>query len=108
MTTRWSSSCVRRHAVTGACNCGIAGAKSVTSEVMPEDNAYNRIIVNNSHAVMQPDGSCRIVIAHRDPGTPNWLNPLGHRQGVVFFRWLMPEQAPEPPTASLIKLTPSE
>ena len=81
--------------------------QSVTSDVMPEDNAYNRIIVNNSHAVMQPDGSCRIVIAHRDPGTPNWLNPLGHRQGVVFFRWLMPEQPPEPPTASLIRLNPA-
>jgi hypothetical protein len=82
--------------------------QSVSSEVMPEDNTYNRIIVNNSHAVMQPDGSCRVVIAHRDPGTPNWLNPLGHRQGVVFFRWLMPEQAPEAPTASLIKLAPRE
>jgi hypothetical protein len=81
--------------------------QSVTSDVMPEDDAYNRIILNNSHAVIQPDGSCRVVIAHRDPGTPNWLNPLGHRQGIVFFRWLMPESAPEPPTASLTKLSPS-
>ena len=78
--------------------------QSVTSDVMPEDNAYHRIIVNNSHAVMEPDGTCRIVIAHRDPRTPNWLNPLGHSQGVVFFRWLMPESVPEPPTASLMKL----
>jgi len=82
--------------------------QSVTSDVMPEDDTYHRIILNNSHAVMQPDGSCRLVIAHRDPGTPNWLNPLGHRQGVVFFRWLMPEEAPEPPTASLIKLQPRD
>jgi hypothetical protein len=80
--------------------------QSVTSDVMPEDDAYNRIILNNSHAVMQPDGSCRVVIAHRDPGTPNWLNPLGHRQGVIFFRWLMPESAPEAPTVSLIQLKP--
>ena len=79
--------------------------QSVSSEVMPEDDTYRRIIVNNSHAVMQPDGTCRIVIAHRDPGMPNWMNPLGHNQGVVFFRWLMPESEPEPPTASLIKLT---
>ena len=79
--------------------------QSVTSEVMPEDDAYHRIIVNNTHAVMQPDGTCRVVIAHRDPGLPNWLNPHGHNQGVVFFRWLMPEQAPEAPTASLVKLT---
>ena len=78
--------------------------QSVSSDVMPEDDTYRRIIVNNSHAVMQPDGTCRIVIAHRDPGTPNWLNPLGHEQGVVFFRWLMPADNPEPPTASLIKL----
>jgi hypothetical protein len=78
--------------------------QSVSSDVMPEDDVYNRIIVNNSHAVMEPDGSCRIVIAHRDPGAPNWLNPLGHREGVVFFRWLMPAAAPATPRASLVKL----
>jgi hypothetical protein len=78
--------------------------QSVTSDVMPEDDAYQRMIVNHAHAVMEPDGSCRIVVAHRDPGHPNWLNPNGHRQGVVFFRWLMPEAEPAAPTARLITL----
>jgi hypothetical protein len=78
--------------------------QSVTSDVMPDDDAYRRMIVNNSHAEMEPDGSCRIVVAHRDPGMPNWLSPFGHRQGVVFFRWLMPESEPAAPTAELIKL----
>ena len=79
--------------------------QSVTSEVMPEDDAYRRMIVNKAHAVAEPDGTYRIAVAHRDPGMPNWLNPFGHRQGVVFFRWLMPESEPLAATAQLIKLT---
>jgi Protein of unknown function (DUF1214) len=79
--------------------------QSVTSDVMPDDDNYHRIIINNSHANLDADGTCRITIAHRDPHAANWLSPLGHHEGVVFFRWLMPTQAPEPPTARLTKLS---
>ena len=41
-----------------------------------------RISLNRKQMKLQPDGSYRIVIAHRDPGVPNWLDtegrPFGH------------------------------
>ncbi len=40
---------------------------------------------------LEVDGTFRIVVAHRDPGTPNWLDASGHAEGSVVFRWLLAE-----------------
>jgi hypothetical protein len=34
------------------------------------------------------DGRVRFVIAHRDPGLPNWLDPMGNERGFMTLRWL--------------------
>jgi len=44
-------------------------------------------VVNNATAVPEPDGTVRIVVAHRDPGVPNWLDTGGHPEGSVALRW---------------------
>ncbi|CAB1367935.1 conserved protein of unknown function [Denitratisoma oestradiolicum] len=50
------------------------------------DYRYHRIHLNCKGAQYQPDGSVRIVVAHRDPGTPNWLTTAGHHEGTCLFR----------------------
>jgi hypothetical protein len=45
-----------------------------------------RIHVNTHDAQRNPDGSITIVIAHQDPGHPNWLTTAGHRLGTSLFR----------------------
>ena len=52
----------------------------------------------------EPDGSFKLVVAHRDPGMPNWLDTAGHREGVVFCRWLQSQELPEQPTSQVIRL----
>ena len=27
------------------------------------------------------------VISQRDPGRPNWIDPKGHEEGTLVFRW---------------------
>jgi hypothetical protein len=34
------------------------------------------------------DGKVRFVIAHGDPGVPNWLDPMGNERGFMTLRWL--------------------
>ena len=34
------------------------------------------------------DGKVRFVIAQRDPGVPNWLDPMGNERGFMTLRWL--------------------
>jgi hypothetical protein len=36
----------------------------------------------------ESDGKVRFVIAHRDPGVPNWLDPMGNDRGFMTLRWL--------------------
>jgi hypothetical protein len=62
------------------------------------DYRYFKIHVNSSTAVLEKDGSVRIIVAHRDPGLPNWLNTVGHEQGTMCWRWVRADSHPVPRT----------
>jgi hypothetical protein len=51
---------------------------------------------NDHQATASSDGKYRFVIAHRDPGVPNWLDPAGHREGMFFFRFQQAEDLVNP------------
>lgn len=68
------------------------------------DYRYEPVWINGGQAVTGPDGGYRLVVAHRDPGEPNWLSTAGHRQGVLWFRWFLPETTPERPATSVVRL----
>jgi hypothetical protein len=53
-----------------------------------------RSSLNQSQIQLEPDGGYRIVIAHKDPGVPNWLDCEGHHSGTIFWRFLLPESDP--------------
>lgn len=60
------------------------------------DYRYHRIHTNSALATPRPDGAFRLVVAHRDPGVPNWLTTVGHGFGTMCFRWVRPEVEPPP------------
>ncbi|MBX3273477.1 MAG: DUF1214 domain-containing protein [Sandaracinaceae bacterium] len=62
------------------------------------DYRYFRIHVSSKTATYRPDGSVRIVVAHEDPGVPNWIQTVGHARGTMCFRWVRAEQHPQPAT----------
>ncbi|MCA9512046.1 MAG: DUF1214 domain-containing protein [Myxococcota bacterium] len=68
------------------------------------DYRYHRIHVNKHTAVYEPDGSVRIVVAHRDPGVPNWVDTASHAQGTMCFRWIRADAHPQPRTR-VVKLS---
>ena len=57
---------------------------------------YRRVSLNRNQTHYEPDGSFRMVIAHRDPGVPNWIDAAGLPTGMVFWRFLLPKE-PAPP-----------
>ena len=67
------------------------------------DYRYRLSTTNSKHAVLEEDGSLRIVIAHSDPGVPNWLDAAGHCEGRLGLRWMQADGAPVPATR-LVKL----
>ncbi len=53
--------------------------------------------LNAFQAERDADGAFRYVIAHRDPGIPNWLDTTGLPEGYMVARWTYsapPEQLP--------------
>jgi hypothetical protein len=62
------------------------------------DYRYFRVHINKFTAVYAADGSARIVVAHQDPGVPNWIQTVGHTSGTMLFRWIRADAHPEPRT----------
>jgi hypothetical protein len=70
----------------------------------PPSYEDHRSHVNNRTATYDPDGSVRIVISGERRGAANWIDTLGHRQGMMLLRWSR-SQAPVPPIRTeLVKL----
>ena len=51
---------------------------------------------NRATTTLEADGSFRMVVAHADPGVPNWIDTEGLPFGTLFFRFFLPEGAVEP------------
>jgi len=62
------------------------------------DYRYFRIHVNSKTATYRDDGSVRIVVAHTDPGVPNWIQTVGHARGTMCLRWVRAQEHPRPQT----------
>ena len=63
---------------------------------------YRRVSLNRNQVLYEQDGSFEIVVAHRDPGVPNWIDPAGLRTGMIFWRFLLPEENPPPIETELV------
>jgi hypothetical protein len=68
------------------------------------DFVHRRVGLNRSNTVLEPDGSFRMVIAHEDPGVPNWLDTEGRPFGQVYWRFFLPEGDIDTPQARVVEL----
>jgi hypothetical protein len=69
------------------------------------DYASRQTSLNGLQSYRDPDGVYRFVLAHVDPGVPNWLDVGGHPRGTIFMRWNKPQGGDAPkPTTYLVPL----
>ena len=68
------------------------------------DYRYFRVTINKHTASKEPDGSVKIIVAHDDPGHPNWIETAGHQQGTMCFRWIRADRHPQP-ACRVVKLS---
>jgi hypothetical protein len=92
MTGRWP-----------ACRC--ANVSLWNRHLQTYDYAHRRVSFNRAQTKPEPDGSFTIVIAHEDPGVPNWLDTEGRPFGMVFWRFFLPEGEIDTPQAKVVKLS---
>jgi hypothetical protein len=69
------------------------------------DYRHHRIHVNSKTAHYEHDGALRIIVAHDDPGHPNWIRTDGHTFGTMCFRWVRPVGEAPVPSCRVVRLT---
>jgi hypothetical protein len=68
---------------------------------------YRRVSLNRNQVRYERDGSFEIVVAHREPGVPgvpNWIDAAGLPTGMIFWRFLLPDEAAPPIETEVVKL----
>ena len=59
------------------------------------DFANHQSSLNGMQMEIDQDGVLRWVVAHRDPGVPNWVDTTGHREGYLVSRWAYSKTPPK-------------
>ncbi len=60
------------------------------------DYRFERVHINSGQARYRDDGSFELVVAHEDPGHPNFISTAGHDHGVMALRWVRTDAHPQP------------
>lgn len=60
------------------------------------DHVHRQTSLNHRQARVDDDGRVRVVLAHRDPGVPNWLDGEGRDGGLLTYRWFWSATQPLP------------
>ena len=68
------------------------------------DYATRSISLNRAQTTADADGRFTAVIAHTDPGVPNWLDTEGRPFGIVYWRFMLPEGDIETAQAEVVPL----
>ena len=68
------------------------------------DYVSRNVSLNRTQMVSDEDGRFEMIIAHEDPGLPNWLDSEGNPFGLVFWRFFLVEGSVETPQATVVKL----
>jgi hypothetical protein len=66
--------------------------------------AERQVSLNRAQTQLNDDGSFTMVLAHSDPGLPNWIDTEGRLFGLVFWRFFMAEGEVATPKTEVIKL----
>jgi hypothetical protein len=67
------------------------------------DYANRCVSLNRSQTKVGKDGRFRMILAHQDPGLPNWLDTEGNAFGLVFWRFFLVNGSVETPKAEVVK-----
>jgi len=69
------------------------------------DYTRRQVSVNRAQMALDANGSYKLVVAHRDPGVPNWLDTEGRASGLMYWRFLLATGTVPTPRARVVKFT---
>lgn len=85
-------------------DCAYWGTQMMDMWMQSLDYSFHQSSLNKSQCQPDDDGVLRLVVAHRDPGVPNWIDPVAPSAGVLVYRVYDPKGEVLIPTVKRIKL----
>jgi hypothetical protein len=82
--------------------CRFANVSLWNRHMQTYDFANRQVSRNRTQTKLERDGSFKMILAHRDPGLPNWIDTEGRPFGLVFWRFMLPEGEIETPRAEVV------
>jgi len=82
--------------------CRCANVTIWNRHLQTNDYAHRQVSLNRAQTELEPDGSFEMVVAHRDPGVPNWIDTEGRPFAMVFWRFFLPERPIDTPQARVV------
>lgn len=102
--TRWRLAPDEALVITGRLpDCRFANVVLYNDYLQTLPYRYRQVSLNRKQMLYEPDGSFRVIVAHKNPNEPNWLDTGGREEGIVFWRFLLPT---EPVPALETKILP--
>lgn len=68
------------------------------------DYGKRQVSLNGEQIHLYEGRKFRIIVAHQDPGLPNWLDTEGRLKGHLYWRYIFPNEQPTAPTTKVVKL----
>ena len=70
------------------------------------DYRYFNISINKKSAQYEKDESVKVIVAHENPGHPNWINTCDHHEGTMCWRWYRLKEGAKPvePSCRVMKI----
>jgi hypothetical protein len=84
--------------------CGYASVVVWNQFGQSIDRRLHTSTLNHREMLTRPDGTVRVVVAHTDPGVPNWLDAAGREAGTIFWRFLLAGEQPARIESCLVNL----
>ncbi|MCB2047293.1 MAG: DUF1214 domain-containing protein [Novosphingobium sp.] len=84
--------------------CRFANVVQFNRYLATTDYVNRQISLNRKQTVLEKDGSFRMILAHEDPGLPNWLDTGGRPNGTIFWRFQLAPGHIEPIRTRVVKL----
>jgi hypothetical protein len=84
--------------------CRFANVVLFNRHLQTAPNRYRQVSLNRRQTKLEADGSFEMVVAHRDPGVPNWLDTAGAPLATIFWRFQLPEERIAPLETEVVPL----
>ncbi len=86
-------------------DCRFANVVLWNRYMQTHDFVNRRVSFNRRQIEYEDDGSFKLMLAHSDPGVPNWLDTEGRSVGQIYWRYVYPVEKPDRVETKLVKLS---